>query len=88
MEEQQLHVVSYLPVNAFLVKGSDESVERLALDADIASVSPWHPAFKLEPELLTQVIDGRPLEASLSEKPLAARGSHSASLNALPGFTM
>ena len=63
LEEQQLHVVSYLPVNAFLVKGSDESVERLALDADIASVSPWHPAFKLEPELLTQVIDGRPLEA-------------------------
>ena len=63
LEEQQLQVVSYLPVNAFLVKGSDESVERLALDSDIASVSPWHPAFKLEPELLTQVIDGLPLEA-------------------------
>ncbi|MFM8879869.1 MAG: S8 family serine peptidase, partial [Verrucomicrobiota bacterium] len=63
LEEQRLQVVSYLPVNAFLVKGSDESVERLALDADIASVSPWHPAFKLEPELLTRAIDGRPLEA-------------------------
>ena len=63
LEEQHLHVVSYLPVNAFLVKGSDDSVERLALDADIASVSPWHPAFKLEPELLTRAIDGRPLDA-------------------------
>ena len=63
LEEQRLQIVSYLPVNAFLVKGSDESVERLALDADIASVSPWHPAFKLEPELLTRAIDGRPLES-------------------------
>jgi len=63
LEEQQLQVVSYLPVNAFLVKGSDESLERLALDADVASVSPWHPAFKLEPELLTRVMDGRPLDA-------------------------
>lgn len=63
LEEQRLQVVSYLPVNAFLVQGSDESIERLALDADIASVSPWHPAFKLEPELLTRAIDGRPLEA-------------------------
>ena len=62
LEEQQLQIVSYLPVNAFLVQGSDESVERLALDADIASVSPWHPAFKLEPDLLTRAIDGRPLE--------------------------
>jgi arylsulfatase A-like enzyme len=39
LEEQQLQVVSYLPVNAFLVKGSDESVERLALDADIAATA-------------------------------------------------
>ena len=62
LEEQQLQVVSYLPVNAFLVKGSDESLERLALDADIASVSPWHPAFKLEPELLNRVMEGRPLD--------------------------
>ena len=63
LEEQHLKVVSYLPVNAFLVEGSDASVERLALDADIASVSPWHPAFKLEPDLLVRAVDGRPLEA-------------------------
>lgn len=62
IEDAGLKIVSYIPNNAFLVQGSDESVQRLALDPDVAAIPPWHPAFKLDPALLARVIDDQPLD--------------------------
>lgn len=62
IESAGLKIISYIPNNAFLVQGSDESVERLALDPDVEAIPPWHPAFKLEPALLARVIDDRALD--------------------------
>jgi subtilisin family serine protease/subtilisin-like proprotein convertase family protein len=62
VEAAGLRIISYIPNNALLVQGSDVQVERLAMDPEVAAIPAWQPAFKLDPELLTRVIDGRPLE--------------------------
>jgi subtilisin-like proprotein convertase family protein len=51
-----LQVVTYMPNNAYLVTGSREAMERAADSAEVAAVLPFAPAFKLEPELLAQVL--------------------------------
>ncbi len=51
-----LEVVTYMPNNAYLVTGSREAMERAADSAEVAAVLPFAPAFKLEPELLAQVL--------------------------------
>ena len=63
LEDAGLRIVSYIPNNAFLVQGSDSAIAQVAADPEVAAVPPWQPYFKLEPELLTRAIDGRPLES-------------------------
>ena len=62
IEAAGLRIISYIPNNAFLVQGTTEDANRLALDPEVVALPAWQPSFKLEPELLTRVIDGRTLE--------------------------
>ncbi len=52
-------IVSYIPNNAFLVRVSDAGAQRLAADAQ--AVLPYEPYYKLDTDLLKQVVENRML---------------------------
>ncbi len=54
-----LEVVSYIPNNAYLVRGTRATMEQVAESPEVAAVLPYAPAFKLEPDLLDEVLAGR-----------------------------
>ncbi len=56
LKEAGLEIVSYIPNNAYLVRGSRAAADRVATADEVAAVLPYEPAFKLEPELLNEVL--------------------------------
>lgn len=58
-----LEIVSYIPNNAYLVRGSQAQANQAAAAPEVAAVLPYEPYFKLEPELLNQARTGEPLPA-------------------------
>ena len=58
LRDAGLEIVSYIPNNAYLVRGSRSAMEQAAGSPEVAAVLPFAPAFKLEPELLDQTLAG------------------------------
>lgn len=56
LKDAGLQIVSYIPHNAYLVRGSRAAADRVATASEVAAVLPYEPAFKLEPELLKDVL--------------------------------
>lgn len=60
LREAGLEIVSYIPNNAYLVRGSRVAMEQAAASPEVAAVLPFAPAFKLEPQLLDQTLAASP----------------------------
>lgn len=56
LREAGMEIVSYIPNNAYLVRGSRAAMEQAASSPEVAAVLPFAPAFKLEPQLLDQAL--------------------------------
>jgi subtilisin family serine protease/subtilisin-like proprotein convertase family protein len=56
-------MVSYIPNNAWLVRASADAADRLAANAQIQTVLPWEPVYKLKAELLQLAMEEKPLAA-------------------------
>jgi subtilisin-like proprotein convertase family protein len=56
LHEAGFEIVSYIPHNAYLVRGSRAAAERVASASTVAAILPYEPAFKLEPELLNELL--------------------------------
>lgn len=60
LREAGMEIVSYIPNNAYLVRGSRVAMEQAAASPEVAAVLPFAPAFKLEPQLLDLALADSP----------------------------
>ena len=60
LRDAGLEIVSYIPNNAYLVRGTRSAMELAAGSPEVAAVLPFAPAFKLEPQLLDQALASSP----------------------------
>jgi subtilisin-like proprotein convertase family protein len=60
LRDAGLEIVSYIPNNAYLVRGTRSAMELAAGSPEVAAVLPFAPAFKLEPQLLDRALAASP----------------------------
>lgn len=56
-------IVSYIPNNAYLVRGDTEALRALAGAPEVHAVLAYEPYYKLDPHLLKLAVEGEPLPA-------------------------
>lgn len=79
-------VVSYLPNNAFLVRGSRTAVAGLAAHPAVRAVIAYEPYFKLKPSLLALAVEQSPLPPGTLLNVLLFADNRSATEAALAGL--
>jgi len=55
------HIEAYVPNNAFLVRISADCAKQLLVNPQVGVVIPYHPWFKLAPDLLARAVENKPL---------------------------
>lgn len=64
LTEAGVTLVSYIPNNAWLVRASAETVERLTANGRVQTVLAWEPYYKFKDDLLVLAVEQKPLPAA------------------------
>lgn len=75
-------IVSYIPNNAYLVRGSEVAANQLRSTPEVLSILPWEPYFKLDLSLLARAVNEEPLPEGEQVSVVVFPGERQAGLNA------
>src|SRR5579859_1441969 len=76
-------IVSYIPNNAYLIRGSAEVARRVETDEQTRSVLPYEPYYKLKGSLLDLAVEYQPLPENAALNVLLFSDAQDATLRAL-----